>query len=260
MSDILYRITASKRKRLTEEKAAISMRQLEKMAQEQPPARDFYSALNTPGMHIIAEMKRASPSKGALNLNLDPSTLARAYVDGGASAISVLTEEDHFRGSLADLTAVCRSIHVPTLRKDFLFEPYQVVQTRAHGADTFLLIAGFLNVTALKELIALGRNLGMEPLVESHNESDLDCALAAGARVLGFNNRNLKTFDVSLDTTAQLVKRVPQEYICVSESGIRNRGDVERIEQMGAKGCLIGETLVTSADPAAEIRKLKGVL
>jgi len=209
---------------------------------------------------LIAEVKRASPSKGFLRLELDPTELALAYARGGAGAISVLTDEAFFQGCLGDLVAVKRRLteegyRLPILRKDFILDSYQVVQSRAHGADTLLLIAAVLSAAELVGLLALSRELGMEPLVEVHDESDLEKALLCEPRIIGVNNRDLRTFHVNPDTTLRLRSRIPQGTLLVSESGIRGPADVARLAGQ-VDGVLVGEALVTAADPASAARAL----
>jgi indole-3-glycerol phosphate synthase len=168
----------------------------------------------------------------------------------------VLTEEDHFQGSLSDLEEVREATHLPILRKDFIVDPYQVVEARAAGADSFLLIAAILNTRSLISLVQEGRTWGMEPLVEIHDWSDLDRALAAGAKVIGINNRDLRTFQVDLETSLRLMEDIPSGLVAISESGIRSREDILRLKQAGVRGFLIGETLVTSVNPEARIREM----
>lgn len=256
MATILQEITRTRLARLKSEKKERSLLALTEKALSQEPALDFSAAFDGPGIHIIAEIKRASPSKGLLNKDLDPAVTARSYEEGGACAISVLTEEDYFLGSLSELSTVRRVSAKPVLRKDFILEPYQVVEARAAGADSFLLIAGLLDEELMESLISTGRDWNMEPLVEVHDLPELENALSAGACIIGINNRNLKTFHVDLNTTRNLVKRVPSECVCVSESGIQTRDDILSLADAGVRGFLIGESLVTAENPAARIREL----
>jgi indole-3-glycerol phosphate synthase len=209
-------------------------------------------------MALIAEVKRRSPSKGAIVATLDPVEQARSYESGGASAISVLTDLEYFGGSLADLTAVRAAVSLPVLCKDFILTAYQVHEARAHGADLVLLIVASLDDQDLIELQQLVTDLGMTPLVEVHDQHDLARALAAEARVIGINNRDLTDFSVDLVTTEYLAPFIPDDVLAISESGIETRQDVERVARAGARGVLVGETLMRSSDPAATIRELLG--
>ena len=256
MNDILKKITQIRLERLAAEKRLIPLKILERKASAKAPPLDFLGAFAEPGIHVMAEVKKASPSKGILKDDLDPAALVRAYEQGGASAVSVLTEEDHFFGSMEDLELVRNQVALPILRKDFITDAYQVVEARASGADSFLLIAGLLDSIQLKSLIEVGRAWQMEPLVEVHDLPQLHTALDANARLIGINNRDLTTFRVNLDISLQLVKRVPQDRTVISESGIRSREDILRLSDAGIKGFLIGESLVTAADPAAKLREL----
>jgi indole-3-glycerol phosphate synthase len=255
MVNILEKIATVRRQRLEREKKAVSLAELECIVAGRAPALGFASALSEPGVHIIAEIKKASPSKGDIAPGLDPAATAKSYVEGGASAISVLTEQDHFKGSINDLAAVRKAVDKPILRKDFILDEYQILESRAHGADSFLLISGFLDGGTLARLLKFGRSLGMEPLVETHEIPEIDIALEADARIIGVNNRNLKTFSTSLDVTLRAIEHIPRDKIVVSESGIKTREDILKT---GASVFLIGETLVRSPDPGTKIRELLG--
>lgn len=256
MGTILDKIVATRLARLSEDRSATSVETLRRVALERKPPVDFASAFTGPGIHVIAEVKKASPSKGILRSDFDPAALGSAYQDGGAAAISVLTEQDHFMGSLSALRQVRETVSVPVLRKDFIVDSYQVLESRAAGADSFLLIAGLMDKTQLTRLIEQGREWGMEPLIEVHSPTELYTALASGAKIIGINNRDLGTFRVNLNVTLQLIKYVPRDRIVVSESGIKTRDEVLRLRDAGVAGFLIGESIVTSADPAARIREL----
>jgi indole-3-glycerol phosphate synthase len=229
---------------------------LETRANQRPPAADFAGVFRAPGIHIIAEVKKASPSRGTLVEDLNPAELARAYQDGGAAAISVITEQDHFRGSIGALGKVREVVALPILRKDFILDPYQIVESRAAGTDSFLLIAALLNRDALESLMGVGRTWGMEPLVEVHDFSELEMALSAGAKIVGINNRDLKTFRVDVNKTAELAVHVPHDRIIISESGINDHGQILRLLDAGVHGFLIGESLVTNPDPMAKVQEL----
>jgi len=256
MSHILKKILEIKLARLAAEKRLVSRETIEQIAAEKPPAMDFLQVFARPGIHIMAEVKKASPSKGILRADLDPEGLVRAYAQGGASAVSVLTEQDHFHGSLKILELVRDQVALPILRKDFITDAYQVVQARAAGADSFLLIVGLLDSIQLRSLMQVGREWQMEPLVEVHDAQQLRSALDTGARFIGINNRDLQTFRVNLDISLQLIKKIPQDRTVISESGIRSRDDIMRLSGAGIKGFLIGESLVTVSDPVRKLREL----
>ena len=222
------------------------------------PPRDFAAALSRDSINIIAELKKASPSRGVLRQEYAPAVLAEALERAGAAALSVLTEEDFFSGSLADLKEASRVTKIPILRKDFIVDPWQLWETRASGADTYLLIAAILSDAALRELLTLGRSLKMEPLVEVHTRAELDRVLAADARIIGINNRDLRDFQVHLETSLTLVEAIPEECIAVSESGLRSNEDLLRLRQAGFDAFLIGEHLMTDPDPAVSLRALMG--
>jgi len=220
------------------------------------PPRDFAGALDRDGLRVVAELKKASPSRGLLRKDFDPARLAAQLEQAGAAALSVLTEEEFFQGSLEELRRARQATALPVLRKDFILDAWQVWETRAAGADSFLLMAGIFSGAALRELLALGRELGMEPLVEVHTCAELDRALAAGARILGVNNRDLRTFEVRLETSLELIEAIPNECVAVSESGIRTHEDLERLRASGFDAFLVGEHLMQAEDPEAALRKL----
>lgn len=254
-------IVAHKRKELAGWKAAVPQARLEEAAARQAPPLDFAAVLRQPGVSLIAEVKRASPSRGLLRPELDPGQLAMTYVEGGAAAISVLTDERFFQGSLSDLAAVKAALRqagreVPALRKDFIFDAYQVYQARAYRADAVLLIAAILDAEELAELLALARKLGMEALVEVHCEEELDRVLPLGPSIIGVNNRDLQDFSVDLATTLRLRPHIPHSIILISESGIHGRADVERLAGVGVDAILVGEVLVTAEDVVGKIREL----
>ncbi|TAK28749.1 MAG: indole-3-glycerol phosphate synthase TrpC [Chloroflexota bacterium] len=261
MTTYLDRIVADKRDELRERRVEMPLARLEEMAEVAPPPLPFAATLRGRGVRIIAEIKRASPSKGALNLALDPPQLALQYARHGAAAISVLTESRYFKGSIEFLPAIGEALRaaaarVPLLRKDFIFDSYQVVEARAYGADALLLIAAILTDAELHELGALARQLGMDCLVEVHDRAEMERVLAAGATVIGINNRDLRTFAVDLATTLELCSFVPPVATVVSESGIRTAADLVLLHQHGVQAALIGETLVTASDATAVLREL----
>lgn len=257
--NILDRIVAARRESIAHRKRVLPEVAL-KIAVEKKalPSRDFAAALSRDGINVIAELKKASPSVGVLRQEYAPAVLAEALEHAGAAALSVLTEEDFFSGSLADLKEASRVTKIPILRKDFIVDPWQVWETRASGADAFLLIAAILSDASLRELLELGRSLKMEPLVEVHTREELDRVLAAGARIIGVNNRDLRDFQVHLETSLTLVEAIPEDCIAVSESGLRSRDDLSRLRRAGFDAFLIGERLMADPDPAASMRVLIG--
>jgi indole-3-glycerol phosphate synthase len=257
--NILDRIVAARRESVAHRKRVLPEVAL-KIAVEKkvPPPRDFAAALSRDGINVIAELKKASPSRGVMRQEYAPAVLAEALEHGGAAALSVLTEEDFFSGSLADLKEASRVTKIPILRKDFILDPWQVWETRASGADAFLLIAAILSDATLRELLELGRSLRMEPLVEVHTREELDRVLAAGARIIGVNNRDLRDFQVHLETSLTLVEAIPEDCIAVSESGLRSHHDLLRLRGAGFDAFLIGEHLMTEPDLAVTMRALIG--
>jgi len=255
----LEEIVAYKRQELAGTKQARPLAMLERELKHRSPARGFAAAIRRPGnLSLIAEIKKASPSAGPIRPTADVVEIARAYSQAGAQAISVLTDAKFFSGSLKDLIAVREKVTLPVLRKDFLVEEYQVVEAAAAGADALLLIAAALERPVLKRLIGLAQDLSLDALVEVHSEPELQEALAAGARMIGINNRDLKTLQVDLKTTQQLIRRIPADRVRVSESGIRSRADVEFVRGQGADAILVGEELMGSDDPAKKIKELMG--
>jgi indole-3-glycerol phosphate synthase len=255
---VLDRILESRRAEVEHRKKVLPLTALKYGVKAATPLRDFASAISTPGLNVIAELKPASPSRGVIRDPFDPAELATSLASAGAAALSVLTESEFFRGSLKNLRDARKSVRLPVLRKDFIFDPWQVWEARANDADSFLLIVAALSDTQLRELITQGRELGMEPLVEVHTREELDRALAAGARIIGVNNRNLKTLDVQLQTSFELIQHVPDDYIAVSESGLRFSADLEKLRSAGFDAFLIGEQLMLAADPASALSALLG--
>jgi indole-3-glycerol phosphate synthase len=253
---VLDEIVAGVREDLVEREAATPLPQLKVRAAHQPDARDAVAVLRAPGCTVIAEVKRSSPSKGALAAIADPAALARDYEAGGAQVISVLTEGRRFGGSLADLDAVRAAVDLPVLRKDFVFSSYQVWEARAHGADLVLLIVAALDQNALVSLLERTESLGMTALVEVHDEEELQRALDAGARVVGINARNLKTLEVDRSTFSRLVPLIPAGVVRVAESGVRGPHDVLAYATAGADAVLVGEGLVTGRDPRQAVAAL----
>jgi len=244
--DVLSEIIAKKRERVSEAKA-----------RARPHA--FRSALQQDGINIIAEFKRRSPSKGMIREGADPIQIARAYQAGGAVAMSVLTEEDYFAGSLDDLRQVKSAVELPALRKDFIVDEYQVYESAAAGADAILLIVAALDDELLLRLRRLAEDeLGMDALVEVHTSDEMERAVACGATLIGVNNRDLRTFEVSLDTSLRLAGSAPVDALLISESGLNNSADLQRLHEAGYRGFLIGETLMRADDPAAALRSFRG--
>ena len=220
--------------------------------------RDFSAALTRPGINILAELKPASPSRGVIRDPFDAIALATSLEAAGAAALSVLTEGEFFRGSLKNLRDARENVQLPVLRKDFIFDPWQVWESRANDADSFLLIVATLRDQQLIELIGLGRELGMEPVVEVHTSEELSRAIEAGSKIIGINNRNLKTLDVRIETSWELIEQIPDECIAVSESGIRTPGDVAKLRAAGFDAFLVGTSLMLAPDPAAALAELLG--
>lgn len=253
---VLDEIVAGVREDLAVRQDAVSLDELKDRAAAAAPPRDGMTALRTDGVALIAEVKRASPSKGDLAEITDPAALASAYEDGGASVISVLTEERRFRGSLADLAAVRAAVDIPILRKDFIVTSYQLWEARAFGADLALLIVAALDEQALISLVERTESLGMTALVEVHDELELERALAANAKLIGINARNLKTLEVDRDVFARVARGVPGDIVVVAESGIRGPRDLVGYAGAGADAVLVGEALVTGNDPRAAVHEM----
>jgi indole-3-glycerol phosphate synthase len=222
------------------------------------PLRDFSGALSRDGLNVIAELKPASPSRGVIRDPFEPVELAQSLEAAGACALSVLTEGEFFRGSLKNLRDARKSVRLPVLRKDFIFDTWQVWESRANDADSFLLMVVALEDALLRDLIALGREMGMEPLVEIHTPEELDRAIAAGAKIIGVNNRDLKTMTVNVETSFALAERIPDECIAISESGIRTPGELLKLRAAGFDAFLVGTRLMRSPDPAATLGELVG--
>lgn len=258
--NILDRIVEARRESVAHRKRVLPDVAL-KIAVEKKvaPPRDFAAALTRDAINIIAELKKASPSRGVIRAEYAPAVLAESLEQGGAAALSVLTEEDFFSGSLADLKEASRVTKIPILRKDFIVDPWQVWETRAAGADAFLLIAAILSDAALAQLLDLGRSLKMEPLVEVHTREELDRVLTAGARIIGVNNRDLRDFQVHIETSLTLVEAIPDDCIAVSESGLRTHDDLVRLRRAGFDAFLVGDHLMSDPDPAASLRALIGL-
>lgn len=257
--NFLQRIGTHKREEVARREAARPLGMVREAAAAAGPARDFRGALEGPGPRLIAEVKRRSPAKGALNADLDPAQQARAYAAGGAHALSVLTDEQFFHGSDEDLVRARAAVELPVLRKEFVVSAYQVYEARALGADAVLLIVALLPPRELADLHDLAGALGLAALVEVHAPEEVEPALRAGATLVGINNRNLATFGVDLETTRTIRPLLPSGVTVVSESGIAGSEDVKMVLEAGATAILVGEALVRAEDPAARIQELLGV-
>ena len=256
---ILDRIVAAKREEIARARAAVPEGRLEERLEAAPPVRDFLAALAGPGgIRLIAEVKKASPSKGVIRADFDPVAIARTYQKHGAACVSVLTDEKYFQGSLEYLRRVREAVDLPVLRKDFILDPYQVLEARSAGADAVLLIAECLDDDALARLHETSIALGMTPLVELYEPENLPRVLRIGARLVGINNRNLRTFQVDLEHTVRLRPLIPDDRLVVGESGIRTRDDALRLQQAGVHAMLVGESLMVSPDIGAAVDQLLG--
>ena len=253
----LDKIVAEKLKEVEQRQKAVPMPELRAAIMERPAPLDLAAALSGDSLRLIAEVKRASPSRGVIRADLDPVKLASTYAQCGAAAISVLTESRYFGGSQEDLESIKRALSdIPLLRKDFILKPYQVFESCAWGADAVLLIVAILDDAELGELLSLSHALGMQCLVEVHNRDELERALACDARIIGINNRNLKTMTVDINVTRQLRPPVPRGRIVVSESGIKGRDEAQKLKEWKVNAILVGEALVTADDVAAKIKEL----
>jgi indole-3-glycerol phosphate synthase len=253
---ILDRILEVKRAEIVSAKKDLSQGDLEDVARKAPPPRDFIGALRAKDPAVIAEIKRASPSKGVLRADFDPAAIARSYEQAGAACMSVLTDAQFFQGSPEHLRAARRASPLPALRKDFVIDPYQVFESRAMGADCILLIAACLSAGQMTELESLARGLGMAVLVEVHDGAELELALRLETPLIGINNRNLQTFETRLETTLELSPRVPKARLVIAESGILSRADVARLRDGGIAAFLVGEAFMRAADPGQALAKL----
>ncbi len=255
----LEEIVHRNQEELQARKKQLPLAEVCRLAKAQPPPLDLAAALRGDGVRLIAEVKKASPSRGVIRQDFNPVAIAGAYAAGGAAAISVLTEVHYFQGSLEylkDIRTALGENRPPLLRKDFIFDPYQVYESLAYGADSLLLIAAILTPEMLVDLCALSHELGLSCLVEVHNESDLVTALESGAGIIGINNRDLNTFTVDLATTERLRPLIPADRIVISESGIGSRDDVDNLKRLGVDALLIGEALMAASDIAAKMREL----
>lgn len=262
MSDILNKILATKREEIAKASAIKSLKEIHEEALAQLEPRDFVGnlakkdAANLPA--VIAEIKKASPSKGVIRENFNPAEIAKSYEQAGAACLSVLTDEQYFQGSADYLKQAREACNLPVLRKDFMIDPYQVVEARAMGADCILLIAAALELKQMQLLEDVSHELGMAVLVEVHNQKELDLALELGTPLVGINNRNLRTFDVTLQTTLDLLKNLPDDRFVITESGIFTPEDVALMRDNHVNGFLVGEAFMRQPDPGAEFKKVFG--
>jgi indole-3-glycerol phosphate synthase len=257
MTTILDRIVSYKRDEIAAARTRVSEAELRRRIRDARPVRDFRAALSaSPGVAVIAEVKRASPSAGVIRADFDPVAVARAYAESGAACVSVLTDGPSFQGDLAYLEAIAAAVSIPALRKDFLLDPYQVLEARAAGADAVLLIAEILDDDTLRRLLAATKEQGMRALVELYDSENLPRVLAAGADLVGVNNRDLRTFVVRLEHTLELAAQMPPHVCLVSESGIKTGSDVARLKAAGVRAILVGETLMRADDVSAKMREL----
>ena len=262
MSDILNKILTTKRREVNAARSHTPLAEIKARALTMPAPRDFVGAIrqriNQQQPAVIAEIKRASPSKGLLRADFQPAEIAKSYAEHGAACLSVLTDVDYFQGSTDYLIAARAACDIPVLRKDFIIDPYQVYEARAMGADAILLIVAALSLEQMQTLEALAIELGMAVLVESHNNGELNTALQLHTPLQGINNRNLRTFDTSLDTTLQLLKQIDDSRIVITESGIHTPDDVKLMQSHGVYGFLVGEAFMRAQEPGVELTRLFG--
>ena len=254
---ILDEIVENKALEVEESKKTMPLHSLQEQINEVLPSRDFFEAIHPKGqLKIISEVKHASPSKGIFRDDFDPVEIAKSYSSGGASAISVLTDEKYFKGSLQYLNNIRQNVETPLLRKDFIIDPYQIYEARFYGADALLLIVASLEQSLLKDLLQLTHELQMNAIVEVHDDKELDCALEAGSRIIGINNRDLRTFDVDLNVSIRLSAKVPEDRIVIAESGISSIEDIDMLRGKGVHVFLIGETFMKAPDPGQKLKEL----
>jgi len=258
--DILEQIVQHKKAELEETMKLVPLELLREKMPGMKPVRDFRSAVCRDSMQIIAEVKKASPSRGIFCHDFRPVQLAEIYEQNGAAAISVLTETEYFKGKLGYLGEIREKVKIPLLRKDFIVEPYQVYEARTSGADAILLITAILSSRQLGKLLDLSRELGLDCLVEAHDENEVKKALAAGSGIIGINNRNLKTFVTDIEVTCRLRDLIPQDIAVVSESGIHGKAEIDKLKQHHINAILIGEALVTAEDTAEKLREMRKLL
>lgn len=255
---ILDKIVAHKKEELVGTKRSTPISELKNRLADREPTRGFTAAISSGGIRLIAEVKKASPSKGIIREDFDPVAIAKIYQDSGASGISVLTEQQFFQGKLEYLGVIRKAQSLPLLRKDFIIDEYQIFEARAAGADAILLIAACLEKEQLVDYLGIASGLGLDVLVESHTYKELDKSLRAGASVIGINNRDLTTFTVTLQTTLDLLKDIPEDRVVVSESGIKTRQDVVTLQAAGVDAILVGESFMRERDIGKKVKELLG--
>lgn len=255
---LLQQIISEKRREIEELSKSLPIAMLEERIAKRKAPRDFLRAISQEKLQLIAEVKKASPSKGVLCPDLDPVALGKSYAESGAAAISVLTEVNHFQGSLEYMSVIKEKVNIPLLRKDFIFDEYQIYESAAFGADALLLIAAILSQEQLSILLQLSHKLGMDCLVEVHDETELEQAIQTKTKIIGINNRDLNTFEVDINTTRELIPLVPVGTSVVSESGIKTREDILTMMECGVNAVLIGEALVTAESIPDKIKELMG--
>jgi indole-3-glycerol phosphate synthase len=255
---ILQKIISEKRREIEELNRSLPIALLEEKIASRETPRDFLRAISKERLQLIAEVKKASPSRGVLCPDLDPVALGRSFAENGAAAISVLTEVNNFKGSPEYLAVIKDKVNIPLLRKDFIFDEYQIYESAAYGADALLLIVAILSKEQLTRLLKLSNKLGMDCLVEVHNERELEQALESKTKIIGINNRDLNTFEIDINTTRKLMPFVPVGISVVSESGIKSRDDIITMMECGVNAVLVGEALVTADDIPAKIKELMG--
>jgi indole-3-glycerol phosphate synthase len=262
--DILKKILDHKKGEVAAAKAIMPLSELRARLPDQPPARGFAFSLEQTALAgrtaVIAEVKKGSPSKGVIRADFDPLAIASVYAENGASCLSVLTDEHFFLGNIAYLSEIRQVVDIPLLRKDFIFDPYQVYEARVAGADAILLIAAMLDLSRLREFASLAGELSLDVLLEVHDEEELETALETGCKMIGINNRNLRTFITDLATTERLAPLLPADCLIVAESGIYTREEIVRLRRAGAKAFLVGESLMREPDIGAKLRELLGAL
>lgn len=253
---MLNKIIANKKEEIRGERQSIPLSLLKEKAAKREAPLDFALAISGKHTKLIAEVKRASPSRGIFCSDFNPAALAHIYAQSGCAAISVLTDNKYFHGSINHLAEIRKKVKLPLLRKDFILDPYQVYQSRVYGADALLLIVAILSQKQLEKLLILSHDLGLKCLVEVHSEDEVERAILSGAEIIGINNRNLNTFTTDIDNTRRLLPLIPTGHIVVSESGISNRNDVAKLKEWGVNAILVGEALVTATDIGSKIREL----
>ncbi len=260
MDNILDNIVKNKKAEITRSKKAVRVTELFKLIKNSPPPRAFAERLpDKTSVSIIAEIKKSSPSAGIIRQNFDPVSIAKRYEENGACAISVLTDEKYFNGHIDYLNLVRKKVQLPLLRKDFIIDPYQVIQSRSFGADAILLIIGLLSRLQCDEIVHTANEYQLDCLGEVHTAEELEIALKYGFKLIGINNRNLKTFNVDIKTTELLIASIPDNVIVVSESGIKNKENIQRLGKVGVDAVLIGEALMRQPDEGAALKNLMGV-